>query len=217
MNDRADRAVGTLGGAGGVRTADGRTAGLGAHPSRVRHFRAPAGGRRRLARGRPGRVRLHRRPERLRQDHAAQFRGRVAARRRDPRHLSGRRQASRQRQPRHRLHAGARCALSVAHCARERGAGRRDPRRAAARAPPARARAARKVGLGGFENAYPKALSQGMRQRVALARTFSLDAPILLMDEPFGALDAQTKLQLEESCCRCGSASSELWCSSPTT
>lgn len=54
------------------------------------------------------------------------------------------------------------------------------------------------VGLKGFENAYPKALSQGMRQRVALARTFSLDAPILLMDEPFGALDAQTKLQLED-------------------
>ena len=55
-----------------------------------------------------------------------------------------------------------------------------------------------KVGLKGFENAYPKALSQGMRQRVALARTFSLDSPILLMDEPFGALDAQTKLQLED-------------------
>jgi len=55
-----------------------------------------------------------------------------------------------------------------------------------------------KVGLKGFEVAYPKALSQGMRQRVALARTFALDSPILLMDEPFGALDAQTKLQLED-------------------
>lgn len=55
-----------------------------------------------------------------------------------------------------------------------------------------------KVGLKGFEHAYPKALSQGMRQRVALARTFALDSPILLMDEPFGALDAQTKLQLED-------------------
>jgi len=55
-----------------------------------------------------------------------------------------------------------------------------------------------KVGLKGFEVTYPKALSQGMRQRVALARTFALDSPILLMDEPFGALDAQTKLQLED-------------------
>ena len=54
------------------------------------------------------------------------------------------------------------------------------------------------VGLKGFEDAYPKALSQGMRQRVALARTFGLDSPILLMDEPFGALDAQTKMQLED-------------------
>lgn len=55
-----------------------------------------------------------------------------------------------------------------------------------------------KVGLEQFRNTFPKALSQGMRQRVALARTFCLNAPILLMDEPFGALDAQTKLQLED-------------------
>ena len=54
------------------------------------------------------------------------------------------------------------------------------------------------VGLAGSENVYPKALSHGMRQRVALARTFALGAPVLLMDEPFGALDAQTKLQLED-------------------
>lgn len=69
---------------------------------------------------------------------------------------------------------------------------------------PPRAREARarellkRVGLAGFENVYPKHLSHGMRQRCALARTFALDAPFLLMDEPFGALDAQTKLQLEE-------------------
>lgn len=54
------------------------------------------------------------------------------------------------------------------------------------------------VGLKGFEDSYPKALSHGMRQRVALARTFCLESPLLLMDEPFGALDAQTKLQLEQ-------------------
>lgn len=56
----------------------------------------------------------------------------------------------------------------------------------------------KRVGLSGFENTYPKHLSHGMRQRCALARTFALDSPFLLMDEPFGALDAQTKLQLEE-------------------
>ncbi len=54
------------------------------------------------------------------------------------------------------------------------------------------------VGLAQFVDAYPKALSHGMRQRAALARTFCLDSPVLLMDEPFGALDAQTKLQLED-------------------
>jgi NitT/TauT family transport system ATP-binding protein len=56
----------------------------------------------------------------------------------------------------------------------------------------------KRVGLGDFAGSYPKSLSHGMRQRCALARTFALDSPVFLMDEPFGALDAQTKLQLED-------------------
>lgn len=56
----------------------------------------------------------------------------------------------------------------------------------------------KQVGLSDFESSWPKELSHGMRQRVALARTFCLSSKILLMDEPFGALDAQTKIQLED-------------------
>jgi ABC-type nitrate/sulfonate/bicarbonate transport system ATPase subunit len=55
-----------------------------------------------------------------------------------------------------------------------------------------------RYGLSGFEYLYPNALSGGMRQRAALLRTLLFDTDIILLDEPFGALDAQTKLQMQE-------------------
>ena len=55
-----------------------------------------------------------------------------------------------------------------------------------------------RYGLAGFEHLYPDALSGGMRQRAALLRTLLFDTDIILLDEPFGALDAQTKLQMQE-------------------
>jgi NitT/TauT family transport system ATP-binding protein len=72
----------------------------------------------------------------------------------------------------------------------------RSTRRAAAR------QLVENLGLSGFTEAFPNQLSGGMRQRVGIARALLTDPQVLLMDEPFGALDAQTKLLLQEDLLR---------------
>ena len=84
---------------------------------------------------------------------------------------------------------------NVEYGLRMRGVGRAERREKAAHF-------IEKVGLTGFADSYPHELSGGMKQRVSIARAFANDAQILLMDEPFAALDEQNKILLQEELLR---------------
>ena len=96
-----------------------------------------------------------------------------------------------------------------ARCAAISATGSRSPRVPRAERERTVARLIELTGLTGFEERYPHELSGGMRQRVAVARTWAADPDVILMDEPFAAVDAMTRLTLQEELVRLCAATSQ--------